>query len=190
MNRPAFTEGLIIACLLSLAVKFAMTPLVWLLDTRMTLVILATGTCLVYNLYLVYRSRVTIGRISVVIAWSMVTILLWIAQVPPAAFILAQLVMTWLIRSLFFYASFISALLDLGLVVTGTLAGSWAVAQTSGLAAGVWCFLLLQSLFVTIPASWGINRSTQHDSDRFEYAWLCARSALEKLSGEKQSSIT
>jgi hypothetical protein len=98
----------------------------------------------------------------------------------------AHLGLIWLIRSLYFYSSLISALADFGLVLFGVASAIWAVLQTGSLSLSVWCFFLVQALFVAIPNAWKrsskpgiVSKSTQ---DPFQSAHRTAEAALTKLS--------
>jgi hypothetical protein len=91
-----------------------------------------------------------------------------------------------LIRSLYFYSSLISALADFALVLFGMAASVWAVIQTGSLFIGVWCFFLVQALFVVIPDAWKQTRKpgtlANSEEDRFQNAYRTAQAALTKLS--------
>ena len=93
----------------------------------------------------------------------------------------------WLVRSLYFYASVVSALTDLGLSGLALAAAVWAVTHTGSLFLAIWCFFLVQALFVAIPhalsgkAAPGIQPAADRD-DRFERAHRAAEAAVRKLS--------
>ena len=65
-------------------------------------------------------------------------------------------------------------------------AGIWAATQTGSLFLSLWCFFLVQALFVAIPVN--MNRKTAPGSsqrdpeDRFQHAHRVAESALRRLS--------
>ncbi len=62
--------------------------------------------------------------------------------------------MLWLIRSLYFYDSVLSALVDLGLTGVALVTAIWAWLASNNLFLAFWCFFLVQALFVLIPRQW------------------------------------
>jgi hypothetical protein len=95
----------------------------------------------------------------------------------------------WLIRSLNFYASALPALADLGLNGLGLAASIWAVTRTGSVFLGIWCFFLVQALFVVIPKSVrrtpGPTRIGHMHEDRFQHAYHVAETAARKLSSNQ-----
>jgi len=91
----------------------------------------------------------------------------------------------WLLRSLYFYSSALSALLDLGLTLAAVATAYWAIAYTGSVFLCVWCFFLVQALFVVIPpavtGARGPVFSTDSDAEKFERARLRAEKALRQL---------
>ena len=64
---------------------------------------------------------------------------------------LLQAGFVWLARALYFHGSLFAAALDFGLVSLGLAAAGWALLDTGSLAAALWYFFLLQSLFGCLP---------------------------------------
>jgi hypothetical protein len=100
----------------------------------------------------------------------------------PLLFLTIQLGLIWLIRSLYFYASVISALADLLLTGFSLMAAVWAVYQTESLFLCIWCCLLVNALFVFIPTDMTghVAETGQVQLDRFQQAYQVAESALHK----------
>ena len=78
------------------------------------------------------------------------------------------------------------AALDFGLVSAGLAAGAWAMVNTGSLAAALWSFFLLQSLFSWIPSlarkqDQGLQRPAGARSS-FQSAHRVAADAVRKLS--------
>jgi hypothetical protein len=110
---------------------------------------------------------------------------LWFTHPPLLLYVCTHLGILWLIRSLYFYSSALSALADLGLNGLGMAAAIGAITRTGSLFLGIWCFFLVQALFVLIPRN--INRKSgtaqdgQQHEDRFQHAYRVAQAALRKL---------
>ncbi|MGH8652343.1 MAG: hypothetical protein ACREYE_09290 [Gammaproteobacteria bacterium] len=66
----------------------------------------------------------------------------------------------------------LSALADLGLNALGLTAAIWAVKQSGSLFASIWCFFLVQALFVAIPArlSRKPEKPDRDSEDRFQHS--------------------
>ena len=136
--------------------------------------------------YLLSRSQEKIGRIIVFTTWCVIATFAWVISLPLMLFILIQVSMLWLIRSLYFYSSILSALIDLGITGTSLVVAIGAGLYTNSLFLGLWCFFLTQALFVFIPAR--ISKKSSKISlklkreDSFSAAHHSAESALRKLS--------
>ena len=89
-------------------------------------------------------------------------------------------------RSLYFYSSVLPALTDLMLSGLGLAAAVWAAGQTGSVFLSLWCFFLVQALFVVIPTR--IRRRHSESSlgpdglDRFQRAHRSAEAAVRRLS--------
>ena len=118
--------------------------------------------------------------------WLVVTVLtVWMAP-PLMLYVLVHVGMIWLVRALYFYSSPLSALADLGLNALAVAAVVWATVQSGSLLLALWCFFLVQALFVLLPKGSGTtgSRSGQVgvEVDKFDQARQTAQSALRKLS--------
>lgn len=186
MKRPTFFEGVAVALVASVfgTAVFAVPAMMFAGSGVHRFVV--AGISLAYVLYLLARSRERIGRVTVVAAWLMLAALAWWLALPLPAYIVAHVGMIWLIRSLYFHTSALSALADLGLNALAIAAAVWAGVQTHSLWLGIWCFFLVQALFVTIPRDWRRPRAghppTPEASDRFEAAHRVAESALRRAA--------
>jgi hypothetical protein len=80
----------------------------------------------------------------------------------------------------------VAALIDLGLSGLSLAAAIWAAHQSGSVFLTVWCFFLVQALFVHIPTHIGRRGEPDHEdlegAHRFERAHHAAESALRKLS--------
>lgn len=185
MKRPDVFEGVLFALLASIGASLVYAALTWLLARSGVLYLIITAVMLAYVLYLLLRSREKVGRISTLVIWCGIALVLWLLAVPLPVFVLAHLGMLWLIRSLYFHTSIITILLDLGLNGLSLLAASWALGQTQSLFLSVWCFFLVQALFVKLPQNWRKSQVTLSTddiaTDNFEQAHRLAQAALRKL---------
>jgi len=186
MKQPTFLEGVGIALAISLAGSVLYTAMDAVFPGVQVLRLLIAGSGLAYVVYLLGRSPERVGRITAAAAWLLVAGVLWFTQPPLLLYICVHLGTLWLIRSLYFYSSALSALADLGLNGLALAAAIWAVTRTGSVFLGIWCFFLVQALFVAIPKR--INRKpgavpAGHESaDRFQHAYRAAETAVRKLS--------
>ncbi|MEW8506990.1 MAG: hypothetical protein AB2598_09810 [Candidatus Thiodiazotropha sp.] len=186
MRRPSFMEGVAVALVASLGVGVLFTVLGAVFAPGFVLRMLIALTGLLYVLYLLRRSGEKVGRISSIALWLLSALLILLTGLSLPLYLLAHLGLVWLIRSLYFYSSLISALADFALVVVGMAAAVWAMLQSGSLFLSVWCFFLVQALFVVIPDSWkrsgkpGMTR--EGADDPFQQAYRTAQAALAKLS--------
>jgi hypothetical protein len=146
--------------------------------------LVVTGLALGYAIYLLMRSPGRVGRVTAIAAWGAAAVLIWLAAPPLTLHLLLHVGALWLLRSLFFHSSLFSAGADLGLGLLALAAAVWAVVHTGSLLLGIWCFFLVQALFVVIPAS--LVRSSaigrQPGEDPFDHAHRVAEAAVRRLS--------
>lgn len=182
MKRPGFLEGVVVALIASVFGAAVLTVPALLFGSGLDrLVIAAIG--LAYVLYLLVRSGERIGRVTVVTLWLLVAAASWWLAPPLPIFVVVHVGMVWLVRSLYFHASALSAVADLGLNGLAVAAAIWAGFHTHSLWLGLWCFFLVQALFVAIPPHWRRPKHAQATADdRFEAAHRAAESALRKFS--------
>jgi len=186
MKRPSFFEGVVVGIIASIAGSALFATLTWLLSPANVLELIITAISFAYIVYLLARNHEKTGRIVVLTAWSVIATLAWVLSLPLTLFVFVHVAQLWLIRSLYFYSSILSALIDLGLTGLSLAVAIWAGMHTSSLFLSIWCFFLIQALFVLIPARMTKQSSTQHFTperrDSFECAHRSAEAALRKLS--------
>ncbi len=186
MKRPDFFEGAVVGVIASIVASALFTTLVWVFNPDNVLELIITGISFGYILYLLARSHEKTGRIVVLTAWSIIATLVWMLSLPLMLFIFVHVALMWLIRSLYFYSSLLSSLIDMGLTGLSLAVALWAGMHTSSLFLSIWCFFLIQALFVTIPARMNKPTTTQlitpEREDAFESAHRSAETALRKLS--------
>jgi hypothetical protein len=186
MKRPGFLEGVAVALAASIGGGVLFSSLSTVFNTDFVLRLLIAAIGLLYVLYLLNRSGEKVGRITTMTLWLTSALALWLMGLSLPLYLMIHLGFVWLIRSLYFYSSLISALADFALVLFGMAAAVWAVLQTGSLFIGVWCFFLVQALFVVIPDAWKQTRKpgtlANSEEDRFQNAYRTAQAALTKLS--------
>lgn len=185
-TRPGFLEGVGVALILSSIGAAVFTMFHPFFAAGFLGRLLLSGIGFAYVLYILWRSRERIGRITVLAIWTLANVIIWVFYPPILLFVILQLALIWLIRSLYFYSGVLPSLLDLGL---NGIAATLAIAaglHTRSLFIGLWCFFLSQALFVFIPATLQ-HKTVTSDSgnageDRFERAHRVALAAVRKLS--------
>jgi len=184
--RPGFLEGVVVAIVMSTVATAVYAMFHPFMAAGFLLRLLLSGVSLGYVLYLLWRSHERIGRVTVLVVWFLANAGIWVFYPPVLLFVMLQLVLIWLIRSLYFYSGVLPALMDLGLVAVAALFAIVGGLHTASLFVGLWCFFLCQALFVFIPAR--LQRkptstaSVTFAEDRFERAHRAATTALRKLS--------
>ncbi|MES9972188.1 MAG: hypothetical protein ABW092_19315 [Candidatus Thiodiazotropha sp.] len=186
MKRPGFLEGVGVALIATLGGGALFSVLTTVFVTDFVLRLLIAGAGLLYAIYLLRRSGEKVGRITSMSIWLVAAVVIWLMGLSLPIYLMAHLGLIWLLRSLYFYASLISALFDLALLLFGLAAALWALLQSGSLSLSVWSFFLVQALFVFIPNSW--KRSSKRaataagEEDPFQLAHRSAQAALAKLS--------
>lgn len=189
MKKPTFPEGVAVAITASLAGSILYTALETVFPGVPVLRLLIAGIGLAYVVYLLGRSPERVGRVTAAAAWLVMAGLLWFVKPPLLLYVLGHLAAIWLIRSLYFYSSALSALADMGLNGLGLAAAIWAVTRTGSVFLGIWCFFLVQALFVFIPENASRKPGTGPTGDgseaRFQHAYRVAEAAVRKLSSSQ-----
>ncbi|RLA26849.1 MAG: hypothetical protein DRR11_19170 [Gammaproteobacteria bacterium] len=185
MKRPTFIHGAIVAAVLGFfasAVVATLTPFVGL-GAVLRLTIPALG--LAYLLYLFSRSDERTGRVTTISLWSALAAITWWVAPPLPLYLLIHVGAIWLVRSLYFYAGVLPALMDLGLSTLSVSATVWAITRSGSVFLATWCFFLVQALFVTIPPAVKGKKMAPNNpapnNDNFEQARRQADRALRQL---------
>ena len=186
MKQPTFLEGVAVALTISIAGSMLYTAIDTVLPGIPVLRLLIAGISLAYVVYLLSRSPERVGRVTAAATWLLLAGVLWFTHPPLLLYVCGHLGAIWLIRSLYFYSSAVSALADLGLNGLGLSAAIWAVTRTGSVLLGIWCFFLVQALFVVIPKDLqrkpGNSQAGYENSDRFQHAYRVAETAVRKIS--------
>ena len=191
-NKPTFFEGVAVALLASLVIAACTFVFANIFVSIGLLQIFIALVSAMYIAYLMIRSHERLGRLTVFSVWFVITLLGMVLSPSLVIFVLLQLGMIWIIRSLYYYNSVLAALADLGLVGFSVIVSLWAWWNTQSLLMAMWCFFLVQALFVLIPKQLSKPASKdshlQKASDRFEHAYLAAEQAARKLTLNQSES--
>lgn len=181
-RMPTFFEGVWLALLAALAAEVSFWGLRMFLPTGEVLRLLIAGLGTVYALYLLRRGGERAGRV-VMAATVVLTAGFAIVYPPPLPlFALSFLGLIWLVRALYFHDRLSALLADLALNGLALAAAVWALRRTGAVFPGVWCFFLIQALFVAIPGAARAASGAAGGEDRFRRAHRAAETALRKLS--------
>jgi len=186
MKRPSFFEGVLVGLIASIVGSALFFTLNVFLPFTSLVELIITGISFAYLIYLLARSPEKVGRLVVLSAWSIIAVISWMMSLPLVLFILVHVAMVWLVRSLYFYASILPAITDLGLTALSIVVGIWAGWHTESILLSIWCFFLTQALFVFIPSRKAKQTATQsftpNSDDPFASAHRSAEAAIRKLS--------
>ncbi len=184
MKRPSLLEGLAFALGASLGASILFTVLGAVVPFEALLRLLIAVCGFAYVVYLVLRSRERVGRVVVLALWSTFAAVCWWLSLPLVLYLLAHLGFVWLVRSLYHHGSVLPALADLGLLAFGFAASLWAHSHTASVFLSVWCFFLVQAVFVLVPPAHERKRRARdvldQDQEQFERAYRNAESALKE----------
>jgi hypothetical protein len=89
------------------------------------------------------------------VVWCVATTLAAVFASSLPLFLICQVASIWLIRSLYFHGSIVTALADLGLARLALAFAIWAARSSGSVFTSIWCFFLVQALSVRCPANIG-----------------------------------
>jgi hypothetical protein len=185
MKYPGIIDGVLAAGIIAVGTGIAALAFGGFTSLGALLNLVLPWAALAYLVYLFKRSDARTGRVVAIAAWAVVSLACWLFDAHVSQQALAQAGIIWLVRSLYFHNSMLAALLDLGLVAAGLVAGAWALLNTGSAAAALWSFFLLQALFCWVPAFVPGRAETRRDggeSASFQAAHRVAVDAVRKLS--------
>lgn len=188
MKRPSFFQQVVVALTLSCIGSVLFVSLAQVTSADAALKGIIALVAMGYSGYLLGRCSVMSGRVTAAVTWFTVAAACWFGDPPLNAFMLVHIGLIWIIRSLFYHCSPVTALLDLILNGLSLAASVWAMVQSESLFMSLWCFFLVQALFVAIPARVKPSPANNHQHDRqFQSAYRSAAAALGKLSSSNRS---
>ena len=185
MKRPTFFNGVLAALVLAFLASVAFATLMPFFGLGFVVRTLIPALGLLYIAYLFTRSPERTGRITTLMLWCVLAGASWLLAPPLPLYVLIHVGAVWLIRSLYFYSSVVPALIDLGLNALSVSTAIWAVSRSGSVFLAVWCFFLVQALFIAIPPA--LNRKARSgntapaDDQKFQHARRRAEAALRQL---------
>jgi len=187
MKRVGFLSNVGVALLLSLLGGAGYAGLRLALGPATALQVVVAGLAGGYLLYLLMRAPERTGRVVAFSAWLAGTAAALMFSPHLGVLLCAQVLMIWLLRSLYFHSSAFAALADLLLSALAVGAGIWAAEQSGSLFMTAWCFFLVQALFVCIPAKFPRSQEDRDASapDTFMHAHRAAESAVRRLVNQR-----
>lgn len=186
MKTPGIIDGLIVAFAISLGAGAAGLILGSFMSYGTLMNLVLPAAALAYLLYLFKRSSARVGRVVMLATWATLSLACWWFEVHLFEQVLIQAGFIWLTRALYYHGTLFAAALDFGLVSAGLAASAWAMINTGSLAAALWSFFLIQSLFCWIPDLSRRQGSEvyrgQSDQSAFHSAHRVALDAVRKLT--------
>ena len=185
MKRPSFLNGACAAGVLAFFASVGLAVLTPIFAFSLLYKLLVPVLGLAYILYLLSHSSERVGRVTTVTIWLALAVIAWLIEPPLALYILVHVGAVWLIRSLYFYSSMVPALMDLGLNVLSISTAYWAIRHSGSTFLAIWCFFLVQALFVSIPPALTRQPNREQrkisDTEKFEGARRRAEAAIRQL---------
>ena len=185
MNRPGFFEGVGMALLLASMGAAGLMALGGLFAGPFLLRWLLMALAGTYVLYLLARSPHRAGRVASAVIWLGGALGVWLLAPTFTWFTAAHVALIWLVRAFHHHRTVLGAVADLGLGALGFIVAVAAARQTGSLFLAVWCFFLVQALFVGITRlRLRRNRGARDEAptDDFDKAARTAELALRRLA--------
>lgn len=181
MSTAGFWRGAMVALLLSALGALAFKLLAPLAGVGSGLKLLTLALSGAYLLWLLTSHHARVGRFASMTAWLGATATLLLFDPALWTWLTATVVLVWLIRCLYAHTSLQAAMLDAGLNGVALAAAIATAMHTRSLFLTLWCFFLVQALYVLIP---GPAAGSTHApaSDRFDTAERTAQGALRRLA--------
>jgi hypothetical protein len=187
MKHPSFLSTALFGLGVSVfgAILFHLLSL--LFSSDLVVRCLIAGASLIYIVWLIQQSGERVGLVTTVTVWALMSSALIWTELSLVYSLLVYIVFIWLVRSLYFYSSLLSSLVDMGLSFLSFSAALWAAAHTGNVFLSFWCFFLVQALCSAVPAHFkgrdsGYPGAGPVLDDRFQAAYRTAEAALSKLS--------
>ena len=188
MKTATFFEGVFIALLVSLISSVLLFTLSSFFPANILIRSLISGISIAYILYLLSRSNERVGRIMVMTVLLISIISLWFSWPSITLFILGHMTIIWLVRCLYFYSSLMSSLADLALNGSSLFIALAVASHTDSLFLTLWCFFLMQALFVLIPKSIPKPNSSSsislNNEQEFQQYFRAGQAAVQQLSNQ------
>jgi len=157
MTSPSFFRGALIALLLSLSASLIYLTTSLILDTNLAIRLTIPATVLGYILFLLSKSDIAFGKLTVVALYVLGTITLLYLWPDIIVYALFYIGFIWLVRAMYYHNHFLSALADLLFTALSFIAALSAIIQSQSIFMSFWCFFLAQALILPI-LNYAVNR--------------------------------
>ena len=174
--------GAAIAAVLAVAAGATFAGLTVSLTQSLAVRIVVTLLAGSYALYLMYQSNERTGRIVTVAGWCVGATVIGAFVPTLTLFLIAHTCLIWLVRTLYFHESTLTALSDLGLSALALASGIWALRSSYSLSLATWSFFLVQALFVMLPSLQPRTPQADDGNHAFQRAQRSADAALRRLA--------
>jgi hypothetical protein len=182
MKSPSFLQGALTGLVISVAAALLFSLLTLWFDNDLVIRCLITAAGLIYIIQLIKLSGEPIGRLTTISIWSAVSLVLLWTEPPLIFYLLTNILLIWLVRSLYFYSSTLPSIGDLALSLLSLSAAVWAAMQTGNVFLSFWCFFLMQALWSAIPRQLKSHQPEMlPTNDRFQEAYRNAEVAVGKI---------
>ena len=190
MKRPGFFKGVVVAAVFALAGSIAFAGLSILVGGAVALKIVTITLGGAYIVYLLHSASERIGRLAIFATWGVVTTATWLLTSDLSMTLITQCVLISTVRTLYHHASVLAGLLDFALSAFALSAAVWASDQSGSVFMTVWCFFLVQALFVGIPASFAqqelkTSAAKSAREDKFARAFRTAENAIRRIATQR-----
>ena len=116
--------------------------------------------------------------------WACITAVLLLLNPGFITYLIVQLTVVWMVRSFFYYKSFIAVMADFLLVAVSMLFAIGVYLQTMSIGMSIWCLFLTQALCHFIPCDFKRKRRVYTGDDAFDKAYRSAEAAFRMLSNQ------
>lgn len=191
--KPTFPEGALLAAIVSVLGGMLYHVLKPVYGSAPVLHVLCALIGLSYVLYLLLRSHVRVGFLTMLAGWAIGATVIACASPSVLLTVCGHLGLVWLTRVFIYHSSVLAALVDLGLTAFSLIAAAWAVTQTQSLIVTLWCLMLVQAMFTWIPSPARAVTAAAYapvsDHERFERVQRTAEAAIHALSTSRNSTL-
>ncbi len=192
IKKPTFLREALFGLVLSIVAAALAAALGFVLPQGDVVRLVVAGLALAYLIHTFACAREKTGRIAVLTLWAVVTLGIWFWHPSVAVYVLVQVGMIWLVRSLYLYGHFVEALIDLALSALAISFGVWAAIRTESLVLAIWSFFLIQALHTAVPAlaerwlkSEPAPAGTEPQNRSFADAFAAGEEALRRIAARQ-----
>jgi hypothetical protein len=185
VRAPGFAEGVTVALASAIAAGALTSVLGSIVGAPLALRVVVAVVGLGYFLYLLAATRARVGRVSALLAWSLLTGVTLALDPPLLLHLCTQVGLAWMLRALRVHRSVLPALADLALATLSVAAAVWAAERTASVSMAAWCLLLVQAACVAIPRRGARRGTAASPGEPFALAQRSAEAALRRLASTR-----